>query len=102
MRDPTDFVMALKKALEQMKNPGNLFTCDRILLRVDHIKKPFASLYEGPFDVIKRLRKTVIIKKGQKEITISWDRVKPFKSAIKNNEHEEPQKKVTFLTKKGE
>lgn len=93
--DPDDFVQNLRRMFDSVKTvdtrvpknqnvyvPDVLNDCKKVLIRIDRVKKPFEDTYEGPFDVVRRLRKVVIIKKNGKDLTVSLDRVKPFKSFV--------------------
>lgn len=64
-------------ALQKIFVPRQLATCNWILLRTDAVRRPFQPPYEGPYKVIARNDRTLIIlKKGKKE-TVSLDRTKP-------------------------
>ncbi|QQP39781.1 Uncharacterized protein FKW44_015343 [Caligus rogercresseyi] len=66
----------------QPKNPKtfispDLISCTHVFVRVDTVRKALQPPYEGPFQVVRRTRKTIAItRKGQTE-NISIDRVKP-------------------------
>lgn len=57
--------------------PKDLQTCDFVFVRVDKVRRPLTAPYEGPFRVIKRLRKAFVIERNGKTETISIDRLKP-------------------------
>lgn len=57
--------------IESPTEPATVYNCDHVLLRIDE------STYEGPFKVVKRLRKKVIIHKNGKDVAVFWKRVKP-------------------------
>ncbi len=55
----------------------DLWTCKRVLVRVDRVKYPLHSPYDGPFNVIERRKKYFKIDLNGKEDTVSIDRLKP-------------------------
>lgn len=99
--DTANFVNTLRVHFEEIRPPNSrkspstpyipktLDTCEQVLIRTDRVKKSLQSPYEGPFKVIRRLRKQFVIEKNNKNITVSIDRVKPFVSSIthKNEIH---------------
>ena len=62
--------------------PSELSTCDKIWVRVDRLRKPLEAPYCGPFEVLKRSKKTfTILRPNQTQETISIDRCKPYRSS---------------------
>ncbi|CAI2738111.1 unnamed protein product, partial [Dicrocoelium dendriticum] len=57
--------------------PKDLSTCSHVFLRVDQVRQPLSAPYTGPYRVIKRSSKTLVIDRGGKRDTVSIDRVKP-------------------------
>lgn len=57
--------------------PKSLPSAEYVFVRVDRVRKSLEAPYEGPFKVIKMLRKQVIIERNGKSDTVSIDRVKP-------------------------
>lgn len=56
---------------------NNLSSCQSVFVRNELMRKSLQPPYDGPYDVVKRLGKTYIIRIGDKEKTISIDRLKP-------------------------
>jgi len=46
-------------------------------LRTDAVKRPLERPYKGPYKVLRRGHKTFVIQYGDKEETVSVDRLKP-------------------------
>ena len=96
--DPTDFLSRLKDYFSKLKPqntrtsttssyiPNSLNTCTKVLVRNDRIKSSLNSPYDGPYDVMKRLRKFYVVNVNGKHTSISIDRLKPFitTSILKN------------------
>lgn len=57
--------------------PDSLMKCDRIYLRDDCARAGIHPPYLGPFEVLRRSRRTVTIVRDGKPVTVSFDRVKP-------------------------
>ena len=57
--------------------PKDLEDCEYVFVRIDKIRPSLTFKYDGPFKVIKRLRKFYIIDIKNKNISISIDRLKP-------------------------
>lgn len=74
--------------------PKSLEESDFVFIRIDRNKKGLSPPYEGPFKVLKRLRKFFVVDRNGKNETISIDRLKP--AAIN-----EIQKKVRFANTRG-
>lgn len=87
--DPTNFVNQLREQMSRLSStesksssapvymPSSLENCDHVFIRVDRVKPSLASPYEGPYRVVRKLRKQFVIEVGRKQQTISVDRVKP-------------------------
>lgn len=57
--------------------PKSLSNCKFVFLRIDRLKPSLCAPYEGPFKVIRLLRKQIVIDVRGKHISVSIDRVKP-------------------------
>lgn len=57
--------------------PKDLNTCTHVFVRVDRPRIGLTSPFEGPYEVIRRLRKQFILKIKNKHSSISIDRLKP-------------------------
>lgn len=57
--------------------PKSLGSCTHVFVRADHVRPPLKPPYTGPYRVLKRTDKTVVILKEGKKDTVSIDRVKP-------------------------
>nr|VZI50019.1 unnamed protein product [Spirometra erinaceieuropaei] len=57
--------------------PPDLDTCDFVLVRHDAVRRPFQPPYDGPYRVLRRSDKDVVIDRNGKTDTVSIDRVKP-------------------------
>lgn len=55
----------------------DLDTCTHVYVRVDATRKPLQPTYTGPYRVIRRTRKNVVISRNCKNDTVAIDRVKP-------------------------
>lgn len=95
-----------RRVIHQKTNVSDdLFNAGQVLVRIDRIRKPFEDAYEGPFKVVKRLGKVIIIDRNGKDVSISMDRVKPFRTIL--NKHDKPsnskrKNEVKFFEKRGE
>ena len=56
----------------------DLVTCSHVWERVDRVRHPLQSPYEGPYPVLKRSDKSFVITKAGKDVTVSLDRLKPY------------------------
>ena len=87
---PDDFVATLRGVLRAnapmpflyhgntaSRVPSTLSSCSHVFIRVDAVRRPLSSPYEGPYQVIKRDKKTFIVAKAGKDYTVSVDRLKP-------------------------
>lgn len=66
--------------------PNDLKTCKGVFVRVDTVKKPLQHPYDGPFEVIERGDKYMVISVRGKKQTISVDRLKPAYSCSQQPE----------------
>ena len=57
--------------------PAALAHTSHVFLRVDAVRRPLTTPYDGPFSVLSRSPKTFNILKGNREVTVSVDRLKP-------------------------
>lgn len=57
--------------------PKDLLDCDYVFVRVDKVRPTLTAPYDGPYKVLKRLRKYFIIDIKGKNNSISIDRLKP-------------------------
>lgn len=68
--------------------------CSHVFLRIDRVKSSLEQPYDGPFRVVRRLRKNFILDVGGRNQSVSIDRLKP---AYDSNESPIKLKKgVTF------
>ena len=65
-------------------------SCSHVFERVDATKKPLSPTYDGPYIVIKRDSKVFTIRKGDKNATVSVDRLKPAFIDARPAERPEP------------
>ena len=57
--------------------PKSLLSARAVFLRVDSVRRPLEPPYEGPFEVLSRSPKTFTIRRGDKPVVVSVDRLKP-------------------------
>ena len=55
----------------------DLESCSHVFVRIDAVRKPLQTPYEGPFTVIRRTRKNFNINRNGSADVIAVDRVKP-------------------------
>jgi len=68
-----------------------LGACTHVFVRVDRTRKPLESLYEGPYEVIKRLTDRLFqIRIQGKRVNISMERLKPAFTETHATDEEEP------------
>lgn len=85
----TTFVQNLRKAMSNVKSvnsrvriqddifiPSDLHDCKFVLLRKDNVRVGLTPPYEGPYEVMKRLRKQFVINVKGKNVSV-LDRLKP-------------------------
>ena len=58
---------------------------DYVFVRTDSVKRPLQTPYEGPFKVIRKNKKTIVISRNNSHDIISIDRVKPAHLLAKND-----------------
>lgn len=75
---PNTSLETRKLPTQSVHIPKSLETCDHVLIRRDRIKRSLESPYEGPYKIIKRLRKYFIVLKDNKNYSVSIDRLKPY------------------------
>lgn len=81
----------------QIYIPKNLDNCTHVFVRVDKVKPPLTPPYDGPFEVIRKLRKYFIINQNGKHNSISVDRLKPAYNILSiNAKKSNIKKKVRF------
>lgn len=86
----SEYLQSLKDTINKLKprppSHGNsralfvakdLNSCQYVFVRSDIMRKSLQPPYDGPYEVIKRLGKTYVIKIGDKEKSICMDRLKP-------------------------
>ncbi|KAG8181223.1 hypothetical protein JTE90_002905 [Oedothorax gibbosus] len=91
LADP-DFIKTFKRLMHQLtptptgRRPqdvssffvhSDLRTTSHVFLRHDAVRTPLRPPYDGPFLVLERAPKTFRILKGEKEVVVSIDRLKP-------------------------
>nr|VZH94571.1 unnamed protein product [Spirometra erinaceieuropaei] len=69
--------------------PPDLDKCDFVLVRHDAVRRPLQPPYDGPYRVLRRSDKDVVIDRNGKTDTVSTDRVKP--AYIDDSDHSSPQ-----------
>lgn len=86
---PDTYVTQLREYLRQLRPtetrtnnntsyvPANLHDSKFVFVRIDRLRKSLEQPYEGPYRVIRHLRKQLVIEKNGKSETVSIDRVKP-------------------------
>ncbi|XP_076053688.1 uncharacterized protein LOC143032688 [Oratosquilla oratoria] len=75
---PHDFAFQLKETMAKLHPvPPRHAKSPRTFVRTDAVRKALQPPYEGPFEVLRRTRKTVAIRRNGKCDHISIDRVKP-------------------------
>ena len=57
--------------------PSALKSAKAVYVRVDAVRPPLTRPYDGPYPVISRTDKTFVLQKGNKDWTVSVDRLKP-------------------------
>lgn len=105
-----DFVSLLKEHIKHLKPPDiktpedksyipkSLMDCTHVFVRTDGVRRSLQSPYEGPFEILRKLRKQFIIERNGKPLTVSIDRLKPFISNLRqNNDTEKRKEKVKFM-----
>lgn len=88
--NPSEFVDKLRQHFETVRSPETrihqshttyvptrLDTCSHVFVLVKSVKPSLASTYTGPYLVIRKLRKAFVIQRGNKQVTVSIDHLKP-------------------------
>lgn len=104
--DPSNFVDRLRKQMRSIKPvepsvnrevqeyiPKALSTCTHVFVRIDRVKPSLHPRYDGPFEVVKRLRKGYILNINGKNDTVSIDRLKPAFGILSISSREKVVKK---------
>lgn len=109
--DPCDLVAKLRNTMQnliptqtrmarqpQVFIPKDLNTCEQVFVRIDRVRTGFTPPYEGPYKVIRRLRKQFVIDIKGKHSSISIDRLKPAFGILtaSQSSYATTQKRVTF------
>lgn len=102
----SDFVDNLRKIMSELKPvptsnhskdkvfvQDELQKCSHVFVRDDKVRPPLKAPYDGPFEVISRDGKCFDIKRGEKIVKVSIDRVK----AAFTTKEEKPTNKSTAL-----
>nr|VZI03560.1 unnamed protein product [Spirometra erinaceieuropaei] len=104
LRLPGDYVERLRSAMRNLRatppraSPANSFIppdldkCDFVLVRHDAVRRPLQPPYDGPYKVLRRSDKDVVIERNGKTDTVSIDRVKP--AYIEDSDHSSPQQRT--------
>nr|VZI36753.1 unnamed protein product [Spirometra erinaceieuropaei] len=104
LRLPGDYVERLRSAMRNLRatppraSPTNSFIppdldkCDFVLDRHDALRRPLQPPYDGPYKVLRRSDKDVVIERNGKTDTVSIDRVKP--AYIDDSDHSSPQQRT--------
>ncbi len=80
--------------------PFSLQECTHVFVRVDRVKRALEAPYEGPYEVVRKLRKYFVVRRGDKEISISIDRLKPAFLTPKSEKPDETRTVSKRLKKK--
>ncbi|BHF62623.1 hypothetical protein SprV_0200560800 [Sparganum proliferum] len=87
--EPCSYVEQLRSVMRNLRatppraSPANSFippdldTCNFVCVRHDAVRRPFQPPYDGPYRVLRRSDKDVVIDRNGKTDTVSIDRVKP-------------------------
>ncbi|BHF77875.1 hypothetical protein SprV_0602098500 [Sparganum proliferum] len=99
--EPCSYVEQLRSAMRNLRAtsppaspansfiPPNLDKRDFALVRHDAVRRPLQPPYDGPYKVLRRSDKAVVIDRNGKTDTVSIDRVKP--AYIDDSDHSSPQ-----------
>ena len=106
--DSSNFVDQLRKRMRNIKPvepavsrqvqdyiPKALDTCTHVFVRIDKVKPSLHPRYDGPFEVIKRLRKGFVLNVNGKNDTVSIDRLKPAFGILSVSKDSSMKKKKT-------
>nr|VZI05873.1 unnamed protein product [Spirometra erinaceieuropaei] len=104
LRLPGDYVERLRSAMRNLRatppraSPANSFIppdldkCDFVWVRHDAVRRSLQPPYDGPYKVLRRSDKDVVIDRNGKTDTVSIDRVKP--AYIDDSDHSSPQQRT--------
>ena len=68
-----------EKTTKKSYVPDQLQTYDKVLIRIDHVRKPLEAPYSGPYMVLERTPKYFLIETNSNTHTqVSIDRLKPY------------------------
>lgn len=84
----SDFSSGDCHSLPEPYIPSDLFTCPKVWMRVDRIRKSLEAPYTGPYTVLRREPKFFILELPQGNTSVSIDRLKP--AYIPSPEHHFP------------
>ena len=85
---PINYVSRLKTVMQQLRPymprvpprksyvSNELFTCTHVFIRHDAVRKPLQPPYDGPYPVVQRKDKYLIIDINSRKDTVSVDRLK--------------------------
>lgn len=78
--------------------PKTLDSCSHVFVRVDKVKNSLSPAYEGPFRVVRRLRKCFVLDMKGKQQTLTIDRLKPAFGILSMNSclNKVTERKVQF------
>lgn len=99
--DTMDYVTRLKNVFSKISPTSprqsntkvyvdkSIETCKKVYIRVDRVRAGLEPPYEGPYDVVKKLRKYFVIDKNGKHESVSIDRLKPayYLENVQKNVH---------------
>nr|VZI24939.1 unnamed protein product [Spirometra erinaceieuropaei] len=104
LRLPGDYVERRRSAMRNLRatppraSPANSFIppdldkCDFVWVLHDAVRRPLQPPYDGPYKVLRRSDKDVVIDRNGKTDTVSIDRVKP--AYIDDSDHSSPQQRT--------
>ncbi|BHF76259.1 hypothetical protein SprV_0501935700 [Sparganum proliferum] len=99
--EPCSYVERLRSAMRNLRAtpsrtsparspiPPDLDKCDFVLVRHGAVRRPLQQPYDGPYKVLRRSDKDVVIDRNGKTDTVSVDRFKP--AYIDDSDHSSPQ-----------
>nr|XP_015908304.2 uncharacterized protein LOC107440041 [Parasteatoda tepidariorum] len=76
----------------------DLSSCSHVFMRIDRVRKPLESPYQGPYKVMDKTEKYFVISYKGKKVSISIDRLKPV--YLLNSENENPDYDENLKTAK--
>ena len=88
-----------EKSTKKSYVPDQLQTCDKVWIRIDRVRKPLEAPYSGPYMVLERTPKYLLIETNSNTHTqVSIDRLKPYSE----NKQKCTQNATTNTNKKSE